>query len=681
MLEVVGISKKFKNVTALDNVDLTFADRGLVAILGESGSGKSTLFNILTGIVKPDCGQVLFDGKPLNEDGKINSQNVFGIIFQEGNLLGGLSVKENLDICSTDAQRQRQILQSLGIEKYINSDVRKISGGELQRVAIARALLDDSKILLADEPTGSLDEKNGANVMSILKDISSDKLVLFITHNTEFAEKYADRIINIAKGKIQSDRENKPQYTVQSDSGYFAEKKVSPLPMGNDRQKSRELSLSSLNKFCLNKLQHSFAKHITSVIVFVIMLAVIAVSSAFLMINSRGEYLKSLEKYEYSELYNDKNMSVFEQKLNGGNTDGLIRYYHFGWPEGLCGNLIIDDTLKDDEIKLGYYTAQALSEKNYSTITLGDSIDYHGRTFTIKEIIPHISGSYEINLDSSVYLNEKVAKEIILSPDIAVNFSAVREKVNVICDESLEEGECVVNFGLYYKLGLKDPMYIDLRKRSVNWQIYNSGTLLYEKYYTIEDVDAEVQDLSVLTLYVSKTDYEEISNSRLFYGYFIKNADKDAVEYWWDRGVDIFNEGFYEYRNALETKQVALPYICIVLAVGIVLSALYMLTVLNHISATNIRELYILKTLRIGDKSIFAVLFLQALPTILCANIGALVINIVAKVLIEKFMTFLVLQVAGSTFTLLAISLAIALIVSAVKTYMINKKFDINKIR
>lgn len=680
MLEIVGISKKFKNVTALDNINLSFADKGLVAILGESGSGKSTLFNILTGIVKPDGGQVIFNGNTLNEDGKINSQNVFGIIFQDGNLFGGLTVKENLDICCKDAERQNGILKNLGIKKYLNSDVRKISGGESQRVAIARALLDESKILLADEPTGSLDEKNGENVMSILKELSLDKLVIFITHNNEFAEKYADRIIKIHNGTIQEDRQNFASVPPQKSDDDNMSAKLSSDKEETEK-KQRNLSFSSLNKFCFNKLKHSFAKSITSIIVFSVLLALIAISAAFLMADCRAEYLKSLEKYKYSELYNDKNMSVFEQKLNGGNTDGLIRYYHFGWPEGLCGNLIIDDTLKDDEIKLGYYTAQALSEKNYSTITLGDSIDYHGRTFTIKEIIPHISGSYEINLDSSVYLNEKVAKEIILSRDITVNFSAVREEVNVICDESLEEGECVVNFGLYYKLGLKDPMYIDLRKRSVNWQIYNSDTLLYEKYYTIEDVDADVQDLSVLTLYVSKTDYEEISNSRLFYGYFIKNADKDAVEYWWDRGVDIFNEGFYEYRNALETKQVALPYICIVLAVGIVLSALYMLTILNHISATNIRELYILKTLRIGDRSIFAVLFLQALPTILCANIGALVINIVANVLIEKFMTFLILQVAGSTFILLAISLAIALIVSAVKTYMMNKKFDINKIR
>ena len=95
MLKVSGITKKYKTVTALDNVTVTFPDKGLVAILGESGSGKSTLFHVLTGAVKPDCGEVLYNGEKLNTDGKMSPRRFCGIILQEGNRLEGRGISEN----------------------------------------------------------------------------------------------------------------------------------------------------------------------------------------------------------------------------------------------------------------------------------------------------------------------------------------------------------------------------------------------------------------------------------------------------------------------------------------------------------------------------------------------------------------------------------------------------------
>lgn len=131
-------NEKIQGGLALDNVAVTFPDKGLVAILGESGSGKSTLFHVLTGAVKPDCGEVTFNGERLNTDGKINSKGIFGVIFQDGNLLEGLSVSDNLSICRKDSQKQRDMLSALGIERYFNSKAGRISGGEQQRTAIAR---------------------------------------------------------------------------------------------------------------------------------------------------------------------------------------------------------------------------------------------------------------------------------------------------------------------------------------------------------------------------------------------------------------------------------------------------------------------------------------------------------------------------------------------------------------
>ena len=127
------------------------------------------MFSVRTGEEKHDWGEVHYSGEQLNTEGKINSKGIFGVIFQDGKLLEGLSVSDNLSICRKDSQKQRDMLSALGIERYFYSKVGKISGGEQQRTAIARALLDESSVLLADEPTGSLDEKNGENVMSLLK--------------------------------------------------------------------------------------------------------------------------------------------------------------------------------------------------------------------------------------------------------------------------------------------------------------------------------------------------------------------------------------------------------------------------------------------------------------------------------------------------------------------------------
>ena len=193
MLEVKGLKKTFGKIVALDDVSFNIGGSGLYVILGESGSGKSTVFNILTGALKADAGEALFNGNKLREG--INPDGIFGVVFQDGNLLGGLTVEDNLSIVSSDAEKNDAILKRLGISALRQRKAEKLSGGEKQRVAIARALASDCKILLADEPTGSLDGKNAENVMRLLKEVSQEKPVLMITHNVDFANRYADGIM------------------------------------------------------------------------------------------------------------------------------------------------------------------------------------------------------------------------------------------------------------------------------------------------------------------------------------------------------------------------------------------------------------------------------------------------------------------------------------------------------
>jgi len=218
MIELINISKKYgdqNTVYALTNITLSFPDKGLVSIIGKSGSGKSTLLNILSGIIFPTDGNYLIDGKDtktFNSDtwNQVRN-NYFGYVFQDHNLIDYLTVYENLKLIETLSandepldQEINRILTKLDIKDLLNKKVSNLSGGEQQRVAIARALLKKSKIILADEPTGSLDLENSINIFEILKEISKDVLVILITHDIEFAEKYSDFTVKLDYGKLKT---------------------------------------------------------------------------------------------------------------------------------------------------------------------------------------------------------------------------------------------------------------------------------------------------------------------------------------------------------------------------------------------------------------------------------------------------------------------------------------------
>lgn len=202
MIKIENVSKSYDRLV-LNNVNVCFGDTGLVCLLGESGSGKSTLLNLIAGFDKPDNGSIYVNG--INIDSYKSDyyhQNIVSVIFQNYNLIESLNVYDNVGL-KKDKSNVDKVLDTLGIFKLKRKRVKYLSGGEAQRCAIARCLLSDSKIILADEPTGALDSVNSDKIMEILKDVSREKLVIVVTHNEELAKKYADNIIRIKDGCIK----------------------------------------------------------------------------------------------------------------------------------------------------------------------------------------------------------------------------------------------------------------------------------------------------------------------------------------------------------------------------------------------------------------------------------------------------------------------------------------------
>ena len=216
MIKLTNVKKAFQNRVALNNINFEFPRNGLCIIFGESGSGKTTLLNCISGLISFE-GNIEIDHQnieTLNDDELSNLRlSSYGFVFQDFKLFENETVianllfpLETLNHLPLDLKKRKcqDLLSLVGLDNKENQIVNKLSGGEKQRVAIARALVNDPKVLLADEPTGSLDERNSVEIMDILKVISKKALVIVVSHDRDLTTKYADQIIEMSDGEIQN---------------------------------------------------------------------------------------------------------------------------------------------------------------------------------------------------------------------------------------------------------------------------------------------------------------------------------------------------------------------------------------------------------------------------------------------------------------------------------------------
>ncbi|AGV09234.1 ABC transporter ATP-binding protein [Campylobacter coli] len=212
LIQIKNLSKEFGKVKALDNINLNIYKGEWLAIMGPSGSGKSTLLNILSLMDDPSSGKYILDNEDLeqiNEEQKITlRREKIGLIFQQFHLIPYLSALENVMLSqyyhsSVDEEDAKAVLEKVGLSHRLSHLPSQLSGGEQQRVCIARALINNPEILLADEPTGNLDEANEKIVLETLQKLKNEgKTIVLITHNPELA-KFADRTLILQHGILK----------------------------------------------------------------------------------------------------------------------------------------------------------------------------------------------------------------------------------------------------------------------------------------------------------------------------------------------------------------------------------------------------------------------------------------------------------------------------------------------
>ncbi|MGL4372333.1 MAG: ATP-binding cassette domain-containing protein, partial [Turicibacter sp.] len=242
MIKLCNVTKNYSDTIILDKVNFEFPQNGLVCILGASGCGKTTLLNLLAGFDTGYSGEITVCGTSISKmDASAlchyRKDNV-GFIFQNYHLLRGYTALDNILLAcefSLDSLEDRrhkalQLLDDLNLKEKANEKIENLSGGQKQRVAIARALISEPKIIFADEPTGALDRKTSTEIMNLLKEISKDRLVIVITHDSNISS-FADEILTLEDSKILTNKKesslvNFTNHLNQTSTGMTSEKNL-----------------------------------------------------------------------------------------------------------------------------------------------------------------------------------------------------------------------------------------------------------------------------------------------------------------------------------------------------------------------------------------------------------------------------------------------------------------------
>ena len=303
------VSKIYKNKQenkyALKDINLELPEKGFISIVGESGSGKTTLLNILGGIDSVSSGEVLFNGVNISKMKRIDDirNSMISIIFQEYNLLGNYNVFDNISIgLEFQGEKNKETIKSIveeklkivGLDGYSQRRIDTLSGGEKQRVAIARALAKNSKVILADEITAALDNKNSISILEVLKKISNDVLVVLVTHNESYANIYSDRVIRIDDGHLEEKIEN---LTCDTKTDTYKHLRISP----------KFFIKNSLNNLLHSKLLAIIA-FITSLVLFTLLISTLSLvnysfSTAYIeTFESNDNFLLPISFYSENKL-------------------------------------------------------------------------------------------------------------------------------------------------------------------------------------------------------------------------------------------------------------------------------------------------------------------------------------------------------------------------------------------
>lgn len=552
MLQIRDICKEYRTGSlvqkALDKVSLNLRDNEFVAILGPSGSGKTTLLNIIGGLDRYDSGDLIINGistkKYKDRDWDSYRNHTIGFVFQSYNLIPHQTILANVELALTISgigkaerrKRARQALAQVGLGEQVHKKPNQLSGGQMQRVAIARALVNDPDILLADEPTGALDSETSVQVMELLKEVASDRLVVMVTHNPELAQEYATRIVNLKDGKIISD----------SDKYVIREEEMQP-PKHRNMGKASMSFLTALS-LSFNNLKTKKAR--TLLTAFAGSIGIIGIALILSLSTGVNDYIKDIEEETLSEYplqiqstgFDFSSIMVSDEAAGGSEQKESGDIHVVEMVTGMFSTMDSNDLeslkkyLDSGESGIEEYTNAI--EYSYN---VGPQI-YREEGDTIRQVHPDTSfeamglgSSSSSNSMMSSMMSTNVFYEMPENPDLYEGQYDVKagrwpENYNE-CVLVLTSGGSMSDFMLY-TMGLRDPLELDeMVRQFINEENVDTPADMGE--YSYDDI------LGITFRLVNSADYYEYdsqyhvwrdkTNDQDYMRQLVKNGEKLTI--------------------------------------------------------------------------------------------------------------------------------------------------------
>lgn len=630
-MELKNISKIYGIKKALDNINIELKETGLVFILGASGSGKTTLLNLIGGIDTPTNGNIIIDNIDITtlDNTKLDEYrfNNIGFVFQDFNLLNELTVKENITLIfkmrkikyTEDKLKRCFEIVDLDYNEFKDKKVYKCSGGERQRIAILRALAKDPKILLCDEPTGSLDSMTSELIFENLKRLAKRRLIIVVSHDEDLANKYADRIINLEDGKITSDILINHKDTFNSKIKFNKNK----------------MPLKHMFKIGLSNYIHHPIRTFFTFLFLIISITLFSITFNMSTLNKKDIL------YNYVETTNIPiiNINKIKYEIDRSNTafNGSI--------ETLFTN---------------YYTKTSMPITKDDYNNLNNILNNLLISFAEGGIFYYIEG-----YNSFYHFDElkKFPQVNYYSPSgyAFTDYEKLNQKVDIIGRYPKEDNEILINskyFELFKKFSYKDIEtglevkindYDDLLNKNIITSIYNHNIMKVVGIYNGDNIEIKYEDDSTLThdyyntafvtencfynmsnedyntylLQPNTTDLKNLINQNIS----LKTNYESYVQY----NIRDENDGFTEIENVFYGISFFKNFFNVIGIIFALISVLLLYNTFSNFIFNQKRQIGILKTLGVNKTSIniiyISLAFLEVLIVVIISSLCCIFLN------------------------------------------------------